>query len=158
MSVIERQDGQKQVPDFLQRTLNLLLGDQAPNARTAFEVHELIESGLPSEKVISFVQSVDLPKETRIAFKVIGMSERTLHRRIKHPEPLSAEQSSRAWRFAETLSKAEDVLGDRKDAEKWMVTPAMGLEGRKPIDLITTQVGYELVDNFLTRLDYGVYT
>ncbi|WP_273142238.1 antitoxin Xre/MbcA/ParS toxin-binding domain-containing protein [Halomonas sp.] len=59
--------------------------------------------------------------------------------------------------FAEILTRAKDVLGDREEAKRWMNTPAMGLEGRKPIDLITTQAGYELVDDFLTRLDYGVY-
>lgn len=39
-----------------------------------------------------------------------------------------------------------------------MLTPAMGLEGRAPIDLLTTQVGFELVDDFLTRMQYGVYS
>lgn len=46
------------------------------------------------------------------------------------------------------MSKAKDVLGDRKGAEKCMVTPALGLEGRKPIDLSSTQVSYDLVDDF----------
>ncbi|SEJ43491.1 putative toxin-antitoxin system antitoxin component, TIGR02293 family [Azotobacter beijerinckii] len=140
------------------RPLQLLFGSKPPKARTAFELHELIEKGFPSETVIALVQSVGLLKDRQVFAKVIGMSERTFQRRIKHPEPLSAEQSSRAWCFAEVLSKAEEVLGDRQEAAKWMVTPAMGLEGRAPIDLLTTQVGFELVEDFLTRMQYGVYS
>lgn len=140
------------------KPLRLLFGSNQAEANNAFEVHELIERGFPSDAIISFVQSIDLFKDKHVFVKVIGMSERTLQRRMKHPEPLSAEQSSRAWRFAEVLSKAEEVFGERQEAERWLVTPAMGLEGRAPIDLLTTQVGFELVDDFLTRMDYGVYS
>ncbi|WP_444679693.1 type II RES/Xre toxin-antitoxin system antitoxin [Halomonas sp. E19] len=156
MTVAE--DHTDQETSLLERTLKRLLGNQAAKTRSAFEVHEMIEKGLPSKEVIHFIESVNLFHDKLIVSKVIGMSERTLYRRVNKPEPLSAEQSSRTWRFAEILTKAEDVFGDPEEAQRWMTTPAMGLEGRKPIDLITTQVGYELVDDFLTRLDYGVYT
>ncbi|MGM0858361.1 MAG: type II RES/Xre toxin-antitoxin system antitoxin [Pseudomonadota bacterium] len=148
----------EQQTNILDRTMMRLMGNRPAKARSAFEIHELIEQGLPSQDIISFVESVQLFNDKKIVVKVIGMSERTLYRRVKKPEPLTAEQSSRTWRFAETLTKAEDVLGDPEEAQRWMNTSAMGLEGRKPIDLITTQVGYELVDDFLTRMDYGVYT
>lgn len=140
------------------RTLQRLLRSQATVERSQLEIHELIEKGLPSQDILRFVESVSLLQDRRLVVKVIGMSERTLARRIKSPEPLTAEQSSRTWRFAEVLTKAEEVLGDEDEAQRWMDTPAMALEGRKPIDLITTQVGYELVDDLLTRMDYGVYT
>lgn len=143
---------------ILERTLKRLMGNRATTARSAFDIHEMIEKGLPSQDIISFVESVNLLQDKKVMVKVIGMSERTLYRRVKKPEPLTAEQSSRTWRFAETLTKAEDVFGDPEEAERWMNTPALGLEGRKPIDLITTQIGYELVGDFLTRMDYGVYT
>lgn len=145
-------------PHILDRTMMRLMGNHTAKPRSAFEIHEMIEKGLPSQNIIKFVESIDLLNDKRIVVKVIGMSQRTLYRRAKNPEPLTAEQGSRTWRFAETLTKAEDVLGDPEEAQRWMNTPAMGLEGRKPIDLITTQVGYELVDDFLTRMDYGVYT
>ena len=144
--------------NILERTLKRLMGNRTTDARSAFDVHEMIEKGLPSQDILSFIDSVKLFNDKKVVIKVIGISERTLYRRINKPEPLTTEQSSRTWRFAETLTKAEDVFGDPAEAERWMTTPAMGLEGRKPIDLLTTQVGYELVDDFLTRMDYGVYT
>ncbi|MDB5984108.1 MAG: hypothetical protein JWQ69_5123 [Pseudomonas sp.] len=70
---------------------------------------------------------------------------------------MTAEQTNSTWRLATVLSKAEEVLGDRQQAVNWMTSPAMGLEGRAPIDLLTTQMGFELVEDFLTRMEYGVY-
>ncbi|MBK5540164.1 DUF2384 domain-containing protein [Pseudomonas sp. TH05] len=140
------------------KPLQLLFGNRPPRAHDAFEVHELIEKGFPSDAVINFVQSVTRFKDKQVFGKIIGLSERTVQRRIKNPEPLTSEQSSSAWRLAKVLSKAEGVLGDLQEAANWMVTPALGLENRAPIDLLTTQVGFELVDDFLTRMDYGVYS
>jgi len=34
----------------------------------------------------------------------------------------------------------------------------MGLNQRRPIDLLATPAGVEMVETFLERLDYGVYT
>lgn len=153
----------EQSSSLLERTLKRLLGARGLTSRglmspSALEVHELIEQGLSSEDVIRFIESVELLHDRKLVSQVIGMSERTLYRRVKEPLPLSAEQSGRAWRFAELLTRAEDVLGASDEAQRWMLTPAMALEGRRPIDLISTQVGHALVDDLLTRMDYGVYS
>lgn len=71
--------------------------------------------------------------------------------------PLNPEQSGRTWKFAENLAKAIAVLGSQDEAEQWLVRPAMGLEQRRPIDLLATPAGVKLVEEFLERLDYGVY-
>ncbi|CAM3835097.1 antitoxin Xre/MbcA/ParS toxin-binding domain-containing protein [Vreelandella rituensis] len=156
MTVAERPVEQER--SIQDRTLKRLTGDMEITSKSAFEIHELIEKGLDYQGIAKFVSSFHDDYNKELVSKMMGMSERTLYRRAKNPAPLTPEQGSRAWRFAEILVKAEDIFIDPEEAERWMRTPAMGLEGRKPIDLITTQVGYELVDDFLTRLDYGVYT
>jgi putative toxin-antitoxin system antitoxin component (TIGR02293 family) len=70
---------------------------------------------------------------------------------------LSPEQSGRAWKFAEILAKATEVFGSQEEAERWLEHPAMGLNRQRPIDLLATPAGVELVEDFLTRLAYGVY-
>ncbi|MNH23142.1 hypothetical protein D3C79_830280 [compost metagenome] len=55
------------------------------------------------------------------------------------------------------LEKAQEVFGTRVLAEEWMTRPALVLDGESPIDLLSNPVGYELVTDFLNRLDYGVY-
>ncbi|MEA2728511.1 MAG: hypothetical protein QOF70_2986 [Acetobacteraceae bacterium] len=87
------------------------------------------------------------------------MSLRTIQRRKDASmKPLNQEQSGRTWKFAEILAKATAVLGSQDQAEEWLQQPAMGLDQRRPIDLLATQAGAEIVQEFLGRLEYGVYT
>jgi len=56
------------------------------------------------------------------------------------------------------MAKAIDVFGSSVAAEDFLQKPAMALDRHRPIDLLSTPVGAELVEGHLLRLDYGVYT
>ena len=60
-------------------------------------------------------------------------------------------------RYAEMLARAEQIFSSREAAERWMAKPALGLEGRRPIDLLTSAEDLELLETFLWRIEYGVY-
>jgi len=49
------------------------------------------------------------------------------------------------------------VFGSREAAELWLYRPATGLNRQRPIDLLATPAGVGLVEEFLGRLEYGVY-
>ena len=50
------------------------------------------------------------------------------------------------------------VFGGEADAACWFERPAVALNHLRPVDLIGTDVGRELVMAVLGRIDYGVYT
>jgi putative toxin-antitoxin system antitoxin component (TIGR02293 family) len=60
--------------------------------------------------------------------------------------------------FQSILRKAISVFGDESSVEWWLNEPAMGLDYQIPAKLLATKAGARLVDSFLTRLEYGVYT
>lgn len=60
-------------------------------------------------------------------------------------------------RYADILEQAISVFGFKEAAEDWMNRPAIGLERRKPIDLICKFGEAKLVETYLMRLDHGVY-
>ena len=126
---------------------------------TPIEAHEMILQGIPGRALEKLVARLVVIDPADDAFeKALGMSERTFQRhKADHTRTLSREQSSRTWNFARTLTKATVVLGSQVEAERWMIQPAMGLDNRRPIDLLATAAGSELVQEFLDRLDYGVY-
>jgi putative toxin-antitoxin system antitoxin component (TIGR02293 family) len=80
-----------------------------------------------------------------------------MKRRKIRSEKLSQSQSARLWKFAKILSKATQVFGSQKKAEEWLQRPAVGLEERRPIDLLATPPGLALVEDYLDRLAYGTY-
>jgi putative toxin-antitoxin system antitoxin component (TIGR02293 family) len=130
--------------------------DHPVNSRS--EVHSAIVGGVSYGALIHLISQVKGVLEADIA-KVLGISARTLRRQSESPEKeMPADLASKAWLFAETLAKATDVFGGKEQAEAWMSKAAMGLDGQRPIDLLQTIQGAEVVNDFLTRLEYGVYS
>jgi putative toxin-antitoxin system antitoxin component (TIGR02293 family) len=124
-------------------------------AGSAVAVHEALQSGLPRRALFRAMPE-GIPVSSLLP--VFGISVRTFMRLKSEPDKLlDAEQSGRVWQFAEVFAKAEDVLGSHQGAADWMMAPAMALENRRPIDLLTTPVGAQLVDDVIERMRYGVY-
>jgi putative toxin-antitoxin system antitoxin component (TIGR02293 family) len=120
--------------------------------------HEMLERGLPNTAIKHLLDGATTLAQKSIE-SAIGMSERTRQRREKHPtELLSPDQAGRTWKFAEILTRAISIFGSRTAAEQWLAQPATGLDQRRPIDLLTTPAGVELVEDALGRIEYGVHT
>jgi putative toxin-antitoxin system antitoxin component (TIGR02293 family) len=122
------------------------------------EAHEMLVQGLPTKALTYLVDHFVFIGWDMAFEKTLGMSQRTFQRHAAAPtKSLSPEQSARTWKFAEILAKATAVLGSKEDAEQWLEQPASGLDQRRPMDLLATPAGVELVEDFLVRLEYGVY-
>lgn len=144
----------------LQRVADLLGGAAVLRhpLKSPLDAHELLLQGLPGTALSYLVARLPILGRTAALEKAVGMSLRTFQRRADVPmKPLNQEQSGRTWKFAEILARATAVLGSQDEAEQWLQRPAMGLNQRRPIDLLATPAGVELVEDFLERLEYGVY-
>lgn len=145
----------------IERTYSLLGGRETllKPIRNSLEAHDILMSGLPSAALLHLVAEIDMLSSGVALEKAIGISVRTLQRRKKDASevPLSIDQSNRTWKFAEILGRATEIFGSRAEAEAWLNAPAIGLDQRRPIDLLATAVGVEAVEDYLTRIEYGVY-
>jgi putative toxin-antitoxin system antitoxin component (TIGR02293 family) len=122
------------------------------------DAHDLVLRGIPAAAMAKLFAGV-LTLSTDVVLAAIGVSERSLARRKAAPRTLLAvNESERLWRFAEILSHATRVFGSQAEAEQWLGRPAIGLDQRKPIDLLRTHPGARLVAEYLTRIEHGVYT
>lgn len=66
--------------------------------------------------------------------------------------------ASATWRCAEVLALAVHIMGSAEAVQRWLIRPAAGLDGQRPLDMLRTVPGAEVVAEFLMRLEYGVYT
>jgi putative toxin-antitoxin system antitoxin component (TIGR02293 family) len=127
-----------------------------PSSRA--EVHAMLVDGIPYAVLFHLTSGIRALPEQDV-FNVVGISERTLRRQKDAArKSMPADLASRTWLFAETLARATEVFGSREDAERWMSGEVMGLDGARPVDLMRTVQGAELVNEFLLRLEHGVYT
>jgi putative toxin-antitoxin system antitoxin component (TIGR02293 family) len=136
-----------------------LLGPRSLHIGNPIELHERIAKGFPRWTMVHLVENLTILTLAE-SFKALNVSQRTWHRikAQKHQSaPLDTDQSARVWNLAEVLSRAQEVLGGREDAEQWMATPAIGLNARRPIDLLATPQGAEMVKTLLDQMAHGVY-
>jgi putative toxin-antitoxin system antitoxin component (TIGR02293 family) len=145
---------------LLKETLDLLGGTSVIKGtiRSDLDAHEVIVKRF-SAKAFRYVFRHTTTLNQSDVSNAAGVSLRTAQRISARPsELLSPEVSGRLWKFAEVLAKAIEVFGTRDDAEKWLGTPALALNKKRPIELLRSPVGVELVEQLLGRLDYNVYT
>ena len=121
------------------------------------DAHDLVLQGIPAAAMVKLFAAV-LTLSTDLVLDAIGVSGRSYARRKAAPRTrLPVDESERLWRFAEILAHATRVFGSQAEAENWLNRPAIGLEQRKPIDLLRTHPGVRLVEDYLTRIEHGVY-
>jgi putative toxin-antitoxin system antitoxin component (TIGR02293 family) len=126
--------------------------------RSRLEAHEMLRVGLSGKALVYLIEHLSQGWDPSLA-SVLRVSQRTYQRRAATAaKRLKPEQAARTWKFAEILARAIDVFGSKAEAERWLKEPAIGLDQRRPIDLLDTPAGVELVEDLLVRLDYGVYT
>jgi putative toxin-antitoxin system antitoxin component (TIGR02293 family) len=137
---------------------DVLGGKKAVGARpkTAAEWQQVIEVGLPVTSLEALKRAVAIPDNLLAA--LLGISEKTLSRARAGHGRLDSVASDRLFRVARIGALAIQVLESETRAINWLKRPQIGLGGRVPLSLLTTDIGREQVEKLLLRIEHGVYT
>jgi putative toxin-antitoxin system antitoxin component (TIGR02293 family) len=120
--------------------------------------HDAVMNGVSGRALTRIWDSTKGALSTEAILKAIGVSARTAHRIKTDPDkPLDTRTTDGIYRLESVRALAHEVLGSEAAANEWLDTEAMGLEFRKPIDLVSTSPGAEAVKTLLQRMKYGVY-
>jgi putative toxin-antitoxin system antitoxin component (TIGR02293 family) len=113
-----------------------------------------IEQGFPVAS-LDRVAALVAPSDADFKYRFVAKATLARRRRGKGAR-LSVEQSDRLARIAKIWAHAVEVWGGEEAARGFLFRPHPMLEGRRPIDAaLTTELGAELVDQILGRLEYG---
>jgi len=113
---------------------------------------ELVHRGLPVDSAVHILKEGMLSKAE---FSRFVSSSRTFERRKKESK-LSTDESDKLTRFIRIRTFAAEVLGDDHEADLWLREPNLLLDNHRPIDLLDTDSGSQLVENTLGRLAHGI--
>jgi len=88
--------------------------------------------------------------------EVLPVTERTIQRYTpkKHFNRAVSEQ---ILQLATVAARGTEVFGSRESFLEWMSMPNAALANKKPIGLINTKFGAELVLDELGRIEHGVF-
>lgn len=122
-------------------------------------VYKLTVKGFELKDVQDMLSTSDLYSTNKVMSRIIGKSIRTLQRQgsSKQPAHLNAQQSAVAFQYAKVLEHAIHVFGTQKLAEEWLGRPCKYLEGDVPLNVIDNPIGFQTVEDYLERIEYGVY-
>lgn len=125
------------------------------DVRSDLDLAELVQEGLSYQSLDHVLQSDDLEPDE--AYELVG-SRRNLMRKKKERTKLSPTESDRLARVVRTIARAEEALGDRDRARRWLRKANRALAGRRPIDLLDSDAGTRMVERVLGRVEHGIYS
>ena len=121
-------------------------------------LHDRLAAGLPASALTHLARRCPLLAKYPAFSRILGSAPASRERpQSGRTGRLSSHESGQLWRLAIILVKVAPLLGGTEAAERWLVKPAIGLGGRRPLDLVETPAGYELVVDHLVQLEFGVY-
>jgi len=138
----------------LKAVVETLGGEQTLGCRISSDrdLREAIRKGFRSAVVEELMCASGLTlKELANA---LDLSSRSLQRR-RAGGRLTCYESDRLYRLTRIIAVANDCLGDRERALRWLKRPNRALGGIAPVSTIDTELGARQVEKILGRIAYG---
>ena len=122
---------------------------------TSLDWVSIVRSGLPVVSVDKAVSALNMPRSSLVM--ALGLSERTVARRLKGGIRLTPEESAKMVRLAKVFSRAVEVFEDSQSATNWLNTSNHSLGNIEPLTLLDTEIGGDIVLDALGRLEHGIF-
>jgi len=90
--------------------------------------------------------------------RIIGYSRMHYSRLVKDGDRrLRGAATNRLYRFAQILEHTIDLYnGDEETALKWLKTPNVAFDNTAPLEILSSEVGSDMVDRLITQLELGI--
>jgi len=114
---------------------------------------DLVRAGLPALVLDEAASVLGIAKSALT--KAAGIPVSTAGAQQRSGKPLSPEDSEKIMRVLRATRRADEVFGDNVEGRAWLTGSVAALGGKRPLDLLDTQDGYELVMDELERILFG---
>jgi putative toxin-antitoxin system antitoxin component (TIGR02293 family) len=123
--------------------------------RSADGLRARVRTGLPYSALEALAERLGTSRGEVAG--VLGVPARTLARR-RAAGRFTASESDRLVRLGRIAALAEQVLGSRDKAVRWLHRPNRALGQRIPVRELDTDLGAREVEAILLRIEHGVYS
>ena len=128
-------------------------GQNTHPIRSVFDLIEISRRGLSKKAVATMARHLNLTQSD--LFSILHISTRTWQR-YTDEKLLPQDVTERALQLANLYKQGEEVFGNPGKFKGWMNHPSPFFGGRKPIELLDTQFGFQAVLDEIARIDWGV--
>ena len=85
----------------------------------------------------------------------LAIPKSTLMRMLERRNRMDPGDSDRVYRLAAILALAEEAIGDREKAQRWLRQTNQVLGNQTPLRAMETEIGVRRVEQVLGRIAYG---
>jgi putative toxin-antitoxin system antitoxin component (TIGR02293 family) len=121
--------------------------------RAEGEMEELLRQGLPVSVLGNFRENWGFTIMELAGSLSIPKS--TLMRMLERRNRMALADSDRVYRLASILTLAEEAIGNREKAQRWLRQPNQVLGNETPLRALETEIGARRVEQVLGRIAYG---
>lgn len=87
--------------------------------------------------------------------QIIALSERQLQR-YTEDQVLRIDISVQLLQIVELYAKGYEVFGEKEKFKQWMIHPNTAFSALKPLELLDTSFGIQMVKDELGRIEHGI--
>jgi len=129
-------------------TITKLLGEK-------MLLHSLIESGVSSQFFFTVAEAT--PFSMSDWCQVTNIPYRTLKRYQKDHTMLKPIYTEKIFEFIEVVHMGVEVFGSSEKFERWLYKSKFIFGDKRPIDLLSSSYGKELVMTELHHIEHGIF-
>mgnify|MGYP003138142386 CR=1 FL=1 len=97
-----------------------------------------------------------MPFEQEEWATILNTTTRTLDRYKKEHKSFKSQQTERIIEIKQLYQKGVDVFGDKDNFDAWLETENLSLGRIRPVSLLDTSVGINMVKDELGRIEHGI--
>ncbi len=125
--------------------------------RSEMDLIDLTRKGIHASALTSVSEFLGMSK-SEMSEKILHTNLRTIQRQSKQPV-LDVYKSEQTIEVASIIAKGlEFFRGDKQKLTRWLHQPVLALNNKKPVELLDTTFGSQLVLRELERAQQGVYS
>jgi putative toxin-antitoxin system antitoxin component (TIGR02293 family) len=130
-----------------------ILGLKAKTIRTPLDLVKLGGKGLSKGEVSRLAKHLSIGLKEMAP--LLSVNLRTIQR-YSAERIFSRTISERILRIALVVSRGEAVFGDREQFRIWLKEPNRAMAGNRPLDLLVSDFGIDMILDQLGRIEHGI--
>lgn len=136
---------------------DLLGGPKAigSSIRSEMDYYTISRKGIKKRALVNL--ALNLGMSLRAIAALLNVTERTLQRKADS-DLLDGTTSEQVLQIAEVFSRGGEIFGSQGDFREWIGTENKALGGKKPMELLSSRFGAQMVLDVLGRIEHGVFS
>jgi putative toxin-antitoxin system antitoxin component (TIGR02293 family) len=117
------------------------------------DLYEISRNGLPKQALLHLAANLKL--SLRALSKLLNIAERTIQRKADQ-DLMDSSTTEQVLQLAEVFSRGHEVFGSSARFQQWINTGNLTLGGKRPLELLQSRFGAQMVLDELGRIEYGI--